>query len=313
MLPEEKPENGSSDTPRPNLPSQGNNPSGDTPIIISPSQSTPEPVVQPVTVESPTNTPEAPSTSTFNGVDTTSQPVANVNDIRPPQPTVSTEPATPQISESPINIAPPSTPSSSDQVMPLMHSKPPEVPSQPQQEPAKPKKKSKLKVLLIVLAVFVLFGSTSGAYIVGKNSVTKTDEPEVTAKPITLPPEAIVTAECVPGRGKQYIIPKDIPVGPIYDVNNGNVIAIEYNISIVDLLSNPDTFSDTLNELMKNYSTDHFTLVPSPPKPGQQVSEVHLIMFVVPKEEAASITCGLTPEQLSQLQSGGQTTPTEAN
>ena len=233
-----------------------------------------------------------------------SQPVTpsamDVSPVQTPEATLST----------PMGSTAGPTPSSSSPAMPLMQAQAPIAENKSPNDMPKPKKKSGLKVVLIVVVLFLVSGLIAGAYVLGKRSAPKQEAPTVTAKPITLPPEAIVTAECVPGRGKQYIIPKDIPVGPIYDVNNGNVIAIEYNISIVDLLSNPDTFSDTLNALMKNYSTDHFTLVPSPPKPGQQVSEVHLIMFVVPKEEAASITCGLTPEQLTQLQSGAQAAPT---
>jgi len=107
-----------------------------------------------------------------------------------------------------------------------------------------------------------------------------------------LPPQAVVVANCVPGRGKQYIIPKDIPVGPIYDVENSKVIAIEYNLDLAQVESNPDTFSNAIIGLTQNYPADHIILSPATTGANASPSNVHLIMFVVTKAEANNITCG---------------------
>jgi len=106
-----------------------------------------------------------------------------------------------------------------------------------------------------------------------------------------LPPQAIVTAECVPGRGKQYIIPKDIPGGPIFDVKSNKVIAIEYVLGLRALASS-DTFGDTLLKLTKDYPVDHFSIAFDQPKPTDTDQYIHLIMFIVSKTEANGITCG---------------------
>jgi hypothetical protein len=153
------------------------------------------------------------------------------------------------------------------------------------------KKKRSLKFKIGVVLVVVLVGlAISAAYMVGKHNervVIETPPPQ----PINLPPQAVVVANCVPGRGKQYIIPKDIPGGPIYDVENSKVIAIEYNLNLNDLESNPNTFSDAILKLTKDYPVNHFSIVPVTPKSGESLQSIHLIMFVVSKAESAKITC----------------------
>ncbi len=163
-------------------------------------------------------------------------------------------------------------------------------------------KKSSIKNILLFILVVVLFGASSyGAYYFGKK--TKKEVAVVaTPQPIDLPAEAIVTTECAPGRGKQYIIPKDIPVGPVYDVRNSEVIAIEYVIGVKDLILNSDNFSSTLLLLTKNYPVDHFSIIPQQPKAGDTDQFINLIMYVVSKAEAAKITC-------TDATAGGTTTP----
>jgi len=159
-------------------------------------------------------------------------------------------------------------------------------------QPTQPKKKFfRFRNIAILFVLILLFGgATSGAYYMGKkNRITVFKAP--TPQPINLPPQTVVTANCLVGRGKQYILPKDIPIGPIYDVVGGKVIAIEYNVNLVDVNANPDNFSNTLLKLTRDYPVDHFSLVPVAPKPGDTSLSAHLIMFVVSKAEAAAITC----------------------
>ncbi len=161
-------------------------------------------------------------------------------------------------------------------------------------KPSKPKA-SNLKTLLMFLVLLIVVGASStGAYFYGKGENDKKAEPTpaVATQPIVLPPEAIVTAECVVGRGKQYIIPKDIPQGPVYNVVNNKVIAIEFGLSVKALLTNSEEFSTTVLRLTKDYPVDHLSMVPVPPKAGDTDQYFHLIMFVVTKDEAKAITCG---------------------
>lgn len=159
------------------------------------------------------------------------------------------------------------------------------------------KKKSPLKgILIFVLVIALIAGCSFAAYKYGKSKAPVKTLSVVANidKPISLPPSAIVTSACTPGRGKQYIIPKDIPEGPIYDVVNTKVIAIEYVFGVNQILSDSSGFSSILLNLSKNYPVDHFTLIPEAPQPGQTGEFVHLIMFVVPASASNAITCGNT-------------------
>jgi hypothetical protein len=134
----------------------------------------------------------------------------------------------------------------------------------------------------------------TGAYMYGKHG-QKIIIRRPTPPPVTLPPQTIVVTDCVPGLGKQYVLPKDIPNGPIYNVVNSKVIAVEYNYKAVDLFVNPNRLSETIIPLTKNYQVDHFTTSIGELKGGttaeaQQVP-VRLIMYVVPQAEADAITC----------------------
>jgi zona occludens toxin (predicted ATPase) len=161
----------------------------------------------------------------------------------------------------------------------------------PKKSPSQLNNKVKIAVLFLVF-IAAMFG----AYSYGKHGerviVKKPDAP-----PISLPPQAIVMNECVAGVGKQYVIPKDIPNGPIYDVKNSKVIAVEYNYKAADLLNNPTKLSDTVIPLTKNYEIDHFStstnLIENPTFNLSEVQNipVHLVFYVVPQSEAQSITC----------------------
>lgn len=136
----------------------------------------------------------------------------------------------------------------------------------------------------------IVWGVGGGAYFYGKSHervVIKAPP----LQPVNLPAQAVVVTDCVPGRGKQYVLPKDIPQGPIYDVKNSKVIAIEYNLNLEQIQSDPDSFSNTILDLARKYPVDHFSIVPVAPKQGQTLQSIHLIMFVVSKDEAKSIKC----------------------
>ncbi len=154
-------------------------------------------------------------------------------------------------------------------------------------------------VLIFVLIIALLAGSTFGAFLYGKQTANKANdkknaEAAAYKKPINLPKETIVLNECVPGRGKQYIETKNIPVGPIYDVRNSEVIAIEYSLGVNGLLKNPEQFSQTLLALTTDNPVDHFDIVLQRPKAGDTDQMISLIMFVVSTDEANKITCGTT-------------------
>jgi len=231
------------------------------------------------------------------------------SDVTVPQPAgeqslvMPTAPLAPDISPTPPVSNEPSAPvdtSTSFTPTPPVVQETPSASSTPPNQPVKAKR-SKFGYLIIALIVIMLLvGSNILTYSIGKHH-QKVVVQSPAAKLINLPPQAIVSAACVPGRGKQYIIPKDIPEGPIYDVENSRVIGIEYVIGLRSLATNSDSFSAAILALTKNYPVDHFTVVPSQPQPGDTDTYIHLIMFIVSKAEANSITCGAT--------TGSTTTP----
>ncbi|MHB1865345.1 MAG: hypothetical protein ACYCPS_04285 [Candidatus Saccharimonadales bacterium] len=175
--------------------------------------------------------------------------------------------------------------------------------SSTQHQPTKSVMAKNLVKGLVLLVILV--GFCTGAYYLGKHHEKVVVKAPPT-QPINLPPQAIVLTNCVPGRGKQYIIPKDIPNGPIYDVENSKVIAIEYNLNIADLFQNSDTFSNAILSVTKTYPVNHLSIEPattslsssgSTNQNSQSSLDIHLIMFMVPKSEADQVTCGPNTSQ----------------
>lgn len=183
----------------------------------------------------------------------------------------------------PLAVQPLSEQSTSPPVM--------QAPLESREEPKLKKRSTRLKTILILFGIIILLaGTAAGAYVLGrgdKEIVYKEREP----KSLDLPPQAVVMTECVPGRGKQYILPQDIPKGPIYDVHDGKVVAIEYRIVIKDVESDPNQLSNTILGLTRDYPVDHFSMVPEIANSNNPVESFHLAMFVVPKEEANKISC----------------------
>lgn len=146
------------------------------------------------------------------------------------------------------------------------------------------------KKVLLLLAVLLFIGVAGAlgyyAYKMIRMPTHHTETPAVAT--VTVPKDAIVTAECVAGRGKQYILTKDIPDGPIYDVVNGKVVAIEYLIGLADLLAKPEDFK---NLILEEGQYDHLALVPTNPHAGMSEQHFHAIAYLVSVEEAKSITC----------------------
>ncbi len=262
------------------------------PTIITPSSSPLEPIInhEETPQAAQTETEPAGSTPRLEMPTTDSEPteIAPSTDAEGPKTEVTVQPTKPSALTSTLTgivqskITPPvstmpSTPAGSDH--------------QPVTQTLAPKKKLPVKKIMIVFGLLVLFvGGITGAYLYGKSNervVIQAPDPQ----PIDLPPQAVVVNECLIGRGKQYVLPKDIPRGPIYDVVNSQVIAIEYSLNITEIQTNPDAFSEVILKLTRDYPVDHFSLAPVVPKAGEPITSFHLIMFVVTKDEAAKITC----------------------
>ncbi len=204
---------------------------------------------------------------------------------------VMSSPPTP-LPEQPTPSSPPITPQVSMPASPV----PPAVP--PVTKPGLLKKILGHKKLIAMLCLILLFGgAVAGAYFFGKSHekiIIQAPPPQ----PISLPPQAVIVTNCQPGRGKQYILPKDIPFGPVYDVVNNKVIAVEYNFKASDLFVNGNRLSDTLIPFFKgNYKTEFFVITPGALQAGQSQADtpVNVAIFVVSKDDVNKISCEGTP------------------
>ncbi len=84
-----------------------------------------------------------------------------------------------------------------------------------------------LSIFTLILGIalgYVLFKTLPGIKTVNTSLPESTKE----VKEITLPTDAVKIQLCSDHRGSLYIKPQDIPVGPVYMVNEGKVIGIEY-------------------------------------------------------------------------------------
>lgn len=121
--------------------------------------------------------------------------------------------------------------------------------------------------------------------------VTKTAQ-----KTITIPKDATVTAECADMRGKQYIVPKNIPTGPVYDVYQGKVVAVEYLVGQTELANKSDVFA---NLAVPQADYNHLTVMPMAPHAGENELHFHVIMYLISNAAAQKITCTTSPDQMT--------------
>lgn len=157
-----------------------------------------------------------------------------------------------------------------------------------------PKKKLPLAAMLIGL--FCLLLGAGGGYVLAtsmdkedsSNNVPKVAAPNVEDKELAVPEGATVISECAKGRGKQYVLPKDIPQGPVYNVHNGKVTSVEYMLGQEDVLNN----KDYLNLPLENVKYEHINIgLLSKGHSGFPEPHYHVDVFTIPHEEALKITC----------------------
>lgn len=118
----------------------------------------------------------------------------------------------------------PTTPSQPSPVMPIL----------PVQKPAG----GGFKLFIIVLTTAVVaagIGVLVYASRADKKAKVSSTETETEIK---LPPDATLLQSCADRKGALYARPADIPTGPIYMVQSGKVIGIEFMLDQADFLAN---------------------------------------------------------------------------
>lgn len=157
----------------------------------------------------------------------------------------------------------------------------------PSQSPSN-KKSVGQKILLIIITLFLIGVAGYAGYYFGTKKADEHHHDETPmSQALTVPKDATVTAECVENRGKQYIVPKDIPDGPIYDVNNGKVVAVEYLVDTNEIAKSPDKFKN----LVAQATFDHLAIIPMDAHAGVSEKHVHVVAYTISTDEASKITC----------------------
>lgn len=145
---------------------------------------------------------------------------------------------------------------------------------------------------LVMLLLFIVGAGLGYALqqFLPKQADTK---PATTApqKSLSLPADAVQIQACSTGRGTLYVKPQDIPVGPVYMVNKGKIIGIEFMLSRDDFLQGKDyKYLSGLGVVV-----DHVNVgLLSAGHEGYTAPHYHVDLYTIPREEASQIVCPQT-------------------
>ena len=117
---------------------------------------------------------------------------------------------------------------------------PPIAPAAPPLASAPPPTRRPWLWPVIVLLVAIISGGSG--FWVGRSLMRPMAPTTVVPAVITLPPAATIASTCVVGLGKQYILPADVPNGPIYNVVDGKVIGLEMMFNAAEIKADPSRF-----------------------------------------------------------------------
>lgn len=133
------------------------------------------------------------------------------------------------------------------------------------------------------LAVGLLLGFLFANFLVGPKPT-----PAPPPQEVTLPPDAVRVQSCANNKGTLYAKPADIPGGPVYLVNNGKVIGIEFMIGRDDLLGGKNFKALPGLDLKLNHTNIGFL---SQGHEGNAIPHYHFDLYSVSAEVEQAITC----------------------
>jgi hypothetical protein len=189
----------------------------------------------------------------------------------------------------------------------------------PPQLPAPTEKKS-LPVVLILLAFIV--GSLIGVialkmfeeYSTPSTAPSPTKSSTITQ--LSLPKDAVQIETCEDNKGAMFVEPQNIPQGPIYMVNKGQVIGIEFMLNLSQVM-NSGKFDYLPAE---NVKIDHMKFgYLSEGHAGNPVPHFHADLYTVSKNVEENIKCppGTSQDMMSMpgmdMASGSAMTPIPTN
>jgi hypothetical protein len=178
-----------------------------------------------------------------------------------------------------------------EKTFPALPASPPPAVS-PSSSPTKPPYRWLKPVLICILSLVCLAGLLGGAYQLGysrgQTAKTNSGAAAQAAASLDVPKGATIISQCSKGRGEQYVLPSNIPRGPVFNVYRGKVIGIEYMISPDDLAGgntffNLPTFGQKFDHLDVGLLSQGHTGYPEP--------HYHVDLYAVSRAFSQSITC----------------------
>ncbi len=163
----------------------------------------------------------------------------------------------------------------------------PQIVASPQPPPQKSRLPFILMTILIAIVAFDL-GVIFMMFLTPKNTQSiKTVSLTDTGK-IMLPATAVRIQACADHQGALYVEPQNIPTGPVYMVNGGEVIGIEYMLAQSEFLagksySNLSGLGTKVNHTNVGFlSTGH---------EGYAVPHYHIFLYAVSQDIEQNIIC----------------------
>lgn len=239
---------------------------------------------KPVVPDMDSDTPSI--TSETEDIPASKSPTA---DVETPQPTTPEEPpkfSTPSPSAQPPAPAEPLSPATPQPPAMPQPASPVDVPA-PQ-----PHKKPWLRLVLIaVVALLVVVGIVYAAFAVGfsrGHTAGRNDQVAASeAIAIKVPEHATMVAQCTAGAGTQYVMPSDIPQGPIYNVWNNKVTGIEFMLAQSKIAANK-----TLDIALNSQKYDHIDVMyEAAGHAGFTEPHYHIVLSMISYKEEQKITC----------------------
>jgi hypothetical protein len=205
------------------------------------------------------------------------------------------EPVQETATVSPQQPVPPTTPPEPSSVQYASEDTRPES-TTGQTPPSLPKTPKRLlkRTSILLAAVVVAAGLCGGSYYYGlrrgKTNQQTTDAmmmlQQTKSTALTVPAGATIISQCTPGEGTQYVLPQNIPMGPIYNVYNKKVIGIEFMIDQNSLSQN------TYNLSLANGVFNHLDIIYEPEgHAGFTTPHDHFVFSTISYSQEKKITC----------------------
>ncbi|MGF7229277.1 MAG: hypothetical protein ACQR33_04820 [Candidatus Saccharibacteria bacterium] len=232
---------------------------------------------------------------------------------------------TPSLAPDPVVVPPDENPAEqsspvapTEPTAPESPAVPPTIPSQPEIQkplddelllaahaspdaPISSKRPMWLWPTVVIGGLIIAAGLVYGAYHVGNSRGYKSGKTaqtvSMTAAELKVPEHATMVAQCAEGEGTQYVLPSNIPQGPIYNVWNNKVTGIEFMLGQSKIAS-----SKTLDLALMNQKYDHIDVMyEAAGHAGFTEPHYHVVLSMIPYAQEQKITCSGSSSTMSSM------------